>query len=192
MWREMKYRVGTAIGRPRRWRYLEHAPKGAVCAEIGVYRGQFTREILRVTQPSELHLIDGWWTLFGERYPRGVGEYREGETLTTRQAYEETLEAADERCQVHVGDDLEVLEQFPDRYFDWVYLDSSHEYEATVKELALLDRKVKHLILGDDWKPDPQHIFHGVYRAVNEFCEAGAWELLPPDPVWDQFAIRRR
>jgi hypothetical protein len=65
----LKPRAGTALRRPRRWRYLEMLPNRGIGAEIGVFRGEFTRHILRVAQPRELHLIDGWWELYGERYP---------------------------------------------------------------------------------------------------------------------------
>ena len=41
---------------------LEHLPKVAIVAEIGVDSGLFTDQILRVTQPSKLHLIDIWNT----------------------------------------------------------------------------------------------------------------------------------
>src|SRR5215207_1602569 len=34
--------------------------KRAVCAEIGVWRGDFSQRILDVTLPRELHLVDPW------------------------------------------------------------------------------------------------------------------------------------
>ena len=39
---------------------LKGMPKGSVCAEIGVFKGDFTEDILSVVQPIELHLIDPW------------------------------------------------------------------------------------------------------------------------------------
>lgn len=36
------YRCGTLLGRPRRERFLRQMPKGAVCAEIGVFRGEYS------------------------------------------------------------------------------------------------------------------------------------------------------
>jgi hypothetical protein len=67
----LREKVGDVVGRPRRWRLLEQMPKGAVCAEIGVFNGDFSRHILRVTKPRELHLIDGWWTVQGDNYEHG-------------------------------------------------------------------------------------------------------------------------
>jgi spermidine synthase len=167
-------------------------PKDAVCAEIGVFKGDFTREILRVTEPRELHLIDPWEQL-GERYEHvwfeGMGETR---PAGARKQVERLVDRHPE-ARVHIGTSQDVIASFPDEYFDWVYLDSSHDYEQTVEELELLRRKVKPLgiIAGHDWFENPGHQFHGVYRAVNEFCEGHGWELFDTD-IFDQWAIRPR
>ena len=39
---------------------LEWLPKGAVGAEIGVWRGEFSKSLLRAAEPRELHLVDPW------------------------------------------------------------------------------------------------------------------------------------
>src|SRR5438445_8177430 len=39
---------------------LANIPKGSVGAEIGVWRGDFSAQILRTVQPGLLHLIDPW------------------------------------------------------------------------------------------------------------------------------------
>jgi len=48
---------------------LRHLPRHARGAELGVFRGEFTRHLIEVTRPRELHLVDGWWPLFGETFP---------------------------------------------------------------------------------------------------------------------------
>ena len=161
-------------------------PRGAVCAEIGVFRGEYSAEILRVSSPRELHLVDGWWELYGEHFPEFWGEYSEFGTLTTQRAHRETLDRIapyGTRATVHVGDDLEILERFPDGYFDWVYLDSSHLYEHTLQELELLERKVKPqgIIAGDDYIEDPSDINHGCAVAIRDFCARGNWRLVEVD-----------
>jgi hypothetical protein len=182
--------IGTALGRPRRWRYLERMPKGGVAAEIGVFRGEFTPHIVRVTAPRELHLIDGWWTLYGERYP-DWGAYTDYGTLGTRDAYEEAKRRTEGMpVQFHVGDDLELLAGFPDAHFDWVYLDTTHEYEQTLAELEVLRHKVRSVIAGDDWKEDPADPHHGLSAAVQDFCGRHGWRMGPID-AFAQWSILR-
>lgn len=192
----LRHRLGTLVGRPRRHRFLERLPRHAVGAEIGVFRGEFTRQILRVARPRELHLIDGWWELHGETFPFEWGEYSDWGRLSTRDAHAEVERvaagAAATRCTIHVGDDLEILAGFNDAALDWAYLDSSHQYEQTLAELELLDAKVKPpgLIAGHDWIEDPTSVNHGAYRAVREFCSNRGWAVEHLDG-FTQWEIRR-
>jgi|SRR5579863_3828516 len=189
-------RKGAQVARdagllPAREHILRLAPKRAVCAELGVFRGAFSRRIVRAAQPAELHLIDCWWTVYGDRYP-DWGAYTDYGQLSTRQAYDDARASAPE-ATVHVGDDLAVLAGFPDQYFDWIYLDTSHEYDQTVRELEILARKLKSdgLLLGDDWHDDPTHMHAGVTQAVEEACGRNEWHLIVPGDRFMQWAARR-
>ena len=153
-----------------------------------MFRGEFSPQLAGVARPCKLHLIDAWWTLYGERFP-DWGDYTDFGTLGTRQAFEEARRAVPDAI-FHVGDDLEILLSFPDGYFDWVYLDTTHEYVHTCDELAVLDRKVTGFILGDDWHDDPAHPHAGVAKAVREFTVRSAWNLLPRDS-FGQWGVRR-
>ena len=111
------------------------------------------------------------------------------------------LQAGEPFCEVlaegslvlHIGDDLEILPRFPEASFDWLYIDSSHAYEHTGKELRLAERLVKPggVICGDDWSDDPGHPHHGVRRAVEEFAAASDFRLVYADARDRQWALRR-
>jgi hypothetical protein len=163
-----------------------------VCAEIGVFRGEFSRHIVRITRPAELHLIDCWWTAYGEHYP-DWGAYSDHGRLSTHQAYEEARKAAPAAI-VHVGDDIEILSALPDHYFDWLYLDTTHMYDQTVRELQVITRKLKSggLLLGDDWHDDSAHAHAGVTQAVREACARGECTLLEPGDRFAQWAAQFR
>jgi hypothetical protein len=168
---------------PQRQDFLRRLPRHAVAAEIGVFRGEFTETILKANRPRELHLIDVWWELHGEHFP-DWGKYTDFGRLTTRQAYDETLAVLERlggrtRTTVHVGDDLSIVPNFPDAYFDWVYLDTSHQYAHTLDELRTLADKIKPqgFIAGDDWRDDPGHVHHGASVAIKEFCEENGWRV---------------
>lgn len=175
--------------------FLKIVPKNSVCAEIGVFRGQFSKQILLKTKPKEFHLIDLWFKL-GEFFPWKAEDTNWGK-LKTRDAYEETkgvIERYDKKkvSIIHVEDVLVFLKKFPDYYFDWVYLDTWHTYEQTKKELESLKDKIKigGLITGHDWQPNPNHPHHGVFKAVNEFCEKYGWKIIKLDDFL-QWALKR-
>jgi Methyltransferase domain len=179
---------------------LRLLPKSSVGAELGVFKGAFSAEILRRVVPKELHLVDMWWEAFGEFYP-DWGRYTDFGRLRTRAAYKHAVRVATEanygnaaKLVFHVGDDLAYLRTFPDGYFDWVYIDTSHEYAHTAAELALAAIKVRAggLICGDDWTEEKGHPHAGVARAVKEFLadhaltfelkylRCGQWLIGPP------------
>ncbi len=43
-----------------RMELLSRMKKNAVCAEIGVNKGDFSSQIIQITKPKKLHLIDAW------------------------------------------------------------------------------------------------------------------------------------
>jgi hypothetical protein len=169
--------------REERGDFLRALPRGSVGAELGVFRGAFTRAILDVVQPRELHLVDVWHAAFGARYPNW-GWYTRYGRLTTARALADVRRVVarhDRRAaaEIHVDDDIAALAAFPDGHFDWIYLDSAHDYEHTRALLAAAAPKVRAdgRLLGHDWRPDPAYLHHGVYRAVREFLDAGGWRL---------------
>lgn len=166
-------------------------PSNSVGAEIGVHKGRFIRAILDMIKPTKLHLIDPWY-LFGKEWQWAQGNRSTMEALIgILRAYEEEL--INSSVVLHIGYDLDILPTFPDQYFDWVYLDTSHQYEQTKRELELLKLKTKAdgIIAGDDWHTDPDNMHHGVCQAVREFVENEPYEIVYADESNKQWAIRR-
>jgi len=166
---------------------------GGTGAEIGVQKGFFSHTLLRELSPQRLHLIDPWY-LLGDKW-----EWASGNKSTNKAVrnvlywFRRELSAPAPRVALHIGFDEDVLQQFPDHYFDWVYLDTSHEYEPTKVELSLLSKKVKPegIILGDDWFSDPSHLFYGQYRAVTEFVRDFGYSIVYASDTDHQWAIRK-
>lgn len=193
----VKEKIKKLVGKPTRINLFQHlVPEFKVGAELGVFKGEFSEEILRYNKPSELYLIDGWWTLYGETYP-DWGVYTEYGRLRTRTAYEHVKRMVKNypstKTDVMVGDDRDILKSFNDHFFDWVYIDTSHKYDHTMDELNILSQKVKPdgIICGHDWVEDPNNVHHGVYLAINEFCKNHRYELIYTD-VYSQWAIKRK
>lgn len=178
--------------RARRW-ILEKIPKGGVGAEIGVFRGHFSAVICAELVPIRLYLVDPW-RLIGPHFGWGK-DYTNNNSLTTQAAYDQTVARMAMYPQVEAvviegfypACDAQILEPL-----DFAYLDASHLYQETLVELRCLHRRIKPggFLLGDDWRPDPRAVHHGVYRAIQEFVREGEWEVMLAGPG-GQWALRR-
>ena len=163
---------------------------GGVGVECGVFRGAFSRALLEELAPRTLYLMDPWYLLTRE-WHWGDGDRSTISALCNiLRAFEEELVAG--RVKLRIGDDLESLGQLPDAHLDWAYVDSSHQYAQTVKELALLRRKVRPggIVAGHDWQADPSHRHHGVCKAVGEAVERGEFAMVLVDEPTIQWAVR--
>lgn len=176
-----------------RRRILRHLPKNGIGAEIGVFRGHFSELISDVAKPSKYYLIDPW-TKAGDTFGWGK-EYTNFGKLETAAARDESiLRARRGGCA-----DVVVIENsFPTcrgdiaEPLDWVYLDASHKYEPTLRELLAASEVVKEdgVIAGDDFAINPESIHHGVFQAVHEFMRRTDWCLMDCG-IAGQYAMKR-
>ncbi len=181
--------------RAPRVRLLKRLPKGGVCAEIGVWKGDFSERIVEVVRPARLDLIDPWQAVTDEGYERA----RYGGKLGEGQAEMDALYAAvlerfeRERrkgvVRVHRLTSLEAAKRFRAAEFDFVYIDGNHRYEFVKADLEAYAPKVRPggFLAGDDygvegWWGD------GVTRAVDEFVASGAATVVSLDDR--QFLLR--
>jgi methyltransferase family protein len=140
----------------------EHLPKGAVVAEVGTLRGDFTRVILHGARPRELHLVD---LDFSQLDRTGLSAGLTEGWIT-----------------LHQGDSATILSTLPEGHFDWIYLDADHSYEGVRRDIAAAMPKLKAdgLLVFNDYTfwSHSELMEYGVIRAVNELCLSGGWEIL--------------
>ena len=154
-------------------------PKHSVCMEIGVHTGNFSLQILRIVQPQVLHCVDPWKHEDSDTYKAACygGQVTDGQAgmdnryLAVCARFDHAIRAG--QVEIHRGYSSDVLAQFPDDFFDWVYIDGNHLYEYVQKDLALSFKKVKlrGYITGDDYT-DGGWWQGGVKKAVDEFIQA--------------------
>jgi hypothetical protein len=169
--------------RDARLKVLEMMPKGSVCAEIGVWKGGFSKRILKRVEPTSLHLIDPWEFIEDEGYERAIYGGKEAKNQADMDRIFENvrLRFADEIASgivhLHRGKSAETGAGFPDDYFDWVYIDGNHLYEFVRDDLVTYHDKVKPggYIAGDDYGT-PGWWRGGVKKAVDEFVASGRAE----------------
>lgn len=175
----------------RRW-ILDFVQQGDVGAEVGVFRGHFAEILCDVLKPKTLYLIDPWEKM-GELFGFS-SDYTNGGLLPTRIAKQETVL----RLQSFSNINIKFIEGFfpEDASFehtlDWVYLDASHSFDATLRELRYLDGIVteKGCIFGDDWVLNPNHSHYGVFKAVQQFVKETRWMIIAAGPG-GQWCLRR-
>src|SRR6187401_567242 len=97
---------------------LDLMPKDGVCAEIGIFRCDFSALIIEKTQPKILHLID----IDSCATERAHNKFRD--------------EIHNQKIKVHLGNSPAILALMPDEYFDWLYIDGDHTYEGAKADLA--------------------------------------------------------
>ena len=142
------------------WRkfLLEMMPKNSICAEIGVSRGEFSEKILEYVQPQKLHLIDPWLKEPHVHYYDQVCE-----------RFKASI--ASGQVEIHRNKSQFVYAMFPDHYFDWIYVDGSHNYKSVKRDLDHFYPKIKPdgFMTGDDYRLVEKR--KGLRDAVAEIAE---------------------
>ena len=148
---------------PNRMMLLDRVRKGGVMAEIGVDRGDFSREILTRCKPDKLYLFD-------IDISRLVNPEISAE-----------LARGDGRVETRVGDSSKNMSEMPDGHFDMVYIDGDHEYQGVVRDIEATLPKMKPdgvMIFNDYAVWSATSMYHcGVARAVHEFCLKNPWKF---------------
>jgi hypothetical protein len=165
---------------------LEQLPKSGIMAEIGVDEGDFSQKILKICNPAKLHLIDVWNT---DRYG-----------FEKKQAVLKRFNSEIEQgiIEIHNGYSTKVANQFQERYFDIIYIDTDHSYDTTAQELKLFAPKMKAggIIAGHDFETGNwiSGLRYGVKEAVYEFCMLNDWEIIYltiETDIHTSFALRK-
>jgi hypothetical protein len=178
-----------------RWRYwkpyMEKYHCDVVC-EIGVRTGgNFFKMIEH--NPKEAVAIDCWI----DDGKVGRNDCCYDQTGLDYQ-YNQFLEAVKDKPFVKTVRkySFEAVKDFPDEYFDFMFIDGDHTYDGITKDLAdwYPKMKVGGTFLGHDYlnrvvrAKNGQIIKFGVVEAVNEFVKknniTNFFYTEPPNPIW--------
>lgn len=136
-----------------------------VC-ELGTFKGEFLDFICKTMDPKEVISID----LFEGINHSGDKDGQNIIHCNLNDEYYNLLSKYDNtNVKIVKGDVQKVLSDFPDEYFDVIYIDADHSFESVYSDLNLSYKKVKKggVIAGHDYE---KKNFFGVYLAVNRFC----------------------
>jgi predicted O-methyltransferase YrrM len=191
---EFSRETHSELKRSEKREFLSHyVKKNGIGAELGVFWGHFSEVILRTFRPRRLYLVD-LWDMQGDSFGNW-GAYTDFGRLQTADchAYVKGLEAQHPGVVTVVRDSAEkFLTEYRGEKFDWVYLDTSHRFDETLRQLELISDHLQRdgVILGDDWIPDPAHPHHDVFRAVHRFIRTADFEIVIAGKG-NQFVLRR-
>ena len=179
-----------------RARLLARLPRGSVGAEIGVWKGDYSAEILRVVAPAKLYLVDPWAHEPGETYRHAwygggcAGGQAEMDGVHACVARRFAPEIARGAVTILRLDSRAASGCLPDGHLDWVYIDGNHTYEFVRDDLASYYPKIKPggWLTGDDYRLDGWW-GNGVVRAVDELVAAGRCRLVSIEGA--QYVLRK-
>jgi len=148
---------------PNREAILQKMGVNPVAAEVGVQTGQFSKSILNACKPFKLHLID-----------------RDLNSFSIYEQFKEEIDAG--IVYLHGGDSSLIIQEFPDGYFDFIYVDGDHSYQGVKRDIQAAKSKIKNqgFLIFDDytyWSP-VECMRYGVTQAVNELCIEEDWEVI--------------
>jgi hypothetical protein len=172
---------------PHRKLFLEKLPKNGVVAEVGVWLGGHAWSMYNIMRPSKFYLVDIW-------------QYQDIEWDTTSKTdrHNEALEKVKKRFQgcpeIEIVQDYSVpaAARFEDSYFDAVYIDADHSYDAVKADISAWWPKVKSggFISGHDYLAGKKHI--NVKPAVDEFIKDNGLEMAFTSPCSSpDWAVRK-
>lgn len=174
---------GTLVLPMQRDRLLRYLPSHARIAEVGVARGHFSAELRAVVKPSFMALVDPWCQQEEAVY---FGDTNNAtQTEQDRRFADVTRKFASSRpgreCRVLRKFSADAVKEFEDGFFDWVFIDANHSYEACLEDLRLWAPKVAPdgLILGHDFAAhaSARNAKYGVVEAVETFTRETGYLL---------------
>lgn len=164
---------------------------GDIGAEIGVCAGVFAYHCLLQQKPSKLYLIDPWqYGLQADVDLNPTAEKQAGRDAQYQIVFETF--APFPNVEVVRMKSEEAVTLFQNDFFDYVYIDGEHSYNAVLRDLTNYFPKIKvgGYLIGDDYG------WAGISQAVQKFLNDHADEVFWfGDPykgkTGGQFAIRR-
>ncbi len=153
---------------------LQLMPKHSVCAEIGVWKGDFSNRIIAITQPRILHLVDPWMFQPGAHPQR----HHVSKTVQNQREMDDIFHEVTDQFKrfdsvhIHRKTSKDFFQTF-EHNLDWVYIDANHSKEFVMMDLILSWNCVRKggIITGDDYFLKDSDGSYSVKSAVNQFCD---------------------
>lgn len=155
-----------------------------VYAEVGVFKGEYSRYLLGSTSCSKIILVDPYINYSG--YDDGINSMNMEAVLATAMA---NVDAFPGRYEFLRKTSIEAARDIPDESLDFIYIDGNHAYDYVYEDMEAWWPKLRkggfmvcddcyHRPLGPDgknsyisWGPKDSFGFYGVHRASIDFSK---------------------
>jgi hypothetical protein len=167
-------------------RIYELIEPGGIGCEIGVKTGKNAQKLLDLARPAELYLIDPWGKDADDPYLK----YYDRKKMQNLFAHVSRWAETNPNVRVIRDYSYVAADQFPEKFFDWVYVDGIHDYKNVYSDLASFAPKLKAkgFLFGDDYDDysvlvnkgviNPEGPNLGSMKAVRDFCRDYGFELV--------------
>jgi len=144
------------ISSDKRAYILEQLNKNSIFVEVGVWKGDFSREIWNISNPKLLVLVDSW--TYDEKV-RGCAPQVNGEEPLNQNFFDQAKQDTynkfknDKNVRILDMNSSSASSKYEDYYFDYIYLDAEHTYKAVINDLNIWYPKLKKngVLFGDDY-----------------------------------------
>jgi hypothetical protein len=135
-----------------------------VGAEIGVFKGEFTKKFLRAG--LRMYAIDPWQSFTGQGRTQHKQEIQDGLLEETKRRLAPYL---GKRCRIIRKTSMDAIKSFKPNSLDFVYIDGCHEFPYVAQDIYEWNKIVRPggIISGHDYFNTPPH-------AANVLCHAKA------------------
>ena len=156
-------RTSSEIREPIRF-IKNNLKKDLVCAEVGVYHGNNSLQMLKYLSIKKLYLIDMWedWHLKFENGHSKIQRSNEG-------MYKHVLKRFSTYSNIEFirQKSMDAVKKFKNKSLDFVYVDANHSYDFFLEDLYAWEKKVKTngVLCGHDYA------FSGVNKAIKTYLK---------------------
>ena len=151
--------------------------------EIGVFEGEYSKELLKELNIEKLYLIDSYEIY--ENYPDGAMRELDNNSETVLNEAKEIAKIRLSKFPVEFiyKNSEDAINDIP--VVNFVYIDGNHKYEFVKKDIEMYFEKIKPrgVIIGHDFFL-PASELEGVSKAVLEFALKNKSELFLIPPEW--------
>jgi hypothetical protein len=152
-------------------------------AEIGVAFGLNSFKLLNNFNNLNLYSIDPYRKYSDQDKMSDLVEDVKGDQLY--EFVSKTLKNQFKNRSIFIRGTSQDLQEQPDEFFDFIYIDGDHTYQGTNTDLINSFPKIKKngILCGDDYGVF-EHIDFGVRKAVDEFCLKNNLKLNIDESFW--------